>query len=361
MSSKPIFLATHPRALSTVFERIFMTRTDDLHCVHEPFGDAFYFGPERLSDRYENDEQARKDSGFADTTFADVMDSLLKPTNNGGKRLFIKDIAHYIFPPDGKPASIAPSLVNYNPPNSTTTNGNTDTTNGSSSSKIPNPTVIPLPLLRQFHFAFLIRHPRRAIPSYYRCTVPPLSARTGFHDFMPSEAGYSELRRLFDYLRAEGVIVDRDAAAAGGTNGVNGGTNGTSSTPNSNEAVKITLIDADDLLLHPIPILRQFCADIGIPFSPSMLSWGGDEEGQQRAVEAFAKWDGFHDDAIHSTELRPTTREGKEKKDKVTEEEEDREWSEKYGEEAARVIRRCVQECLGDYEYLKGFALKVEE
>jgi hypothetical protein len=99
MSSKPIFLATHPRALSTVFERIFMTRTDDLHCVHEPFGDAFYFGPERLSDRYENDEQARQDSGFADTTFADVMDSLLKPTNNGVRITPPRHSAERISPP----------------------------------------------------------------------------------------------------------------------------------------------------------------------------------------------------------------------------------------------------------------------
>jgi hypothetical protein len=77
MSAKPIFLATHPRACSTAFERVFMTRPDILRCVHEPFGDAFYFGPERLSARYEDDEDARKKSGFADTTYKDVADSLL--------------------------------------------------------------------------------------------------------------------------------------------------------------------------------------------------------------------------------------------------------------------------------------------
>ena len=59
-SKKPIFCVTHPRACSTAFERVchkmhawvwtnywprkvFMTR-EDLACVHEPFGDAFYYG-----------------------------------------------------------------------------------------------------------------------------------------------------------------------------------------------------------------------------------------------------------------------------------------------------------------------------
>jgi hypothetical protein len=59
-----------------------MTRRDILHCVHEPFGDAFYFGPERLSERYEKDEEARKASGFADVTYNDVMNRLLNPADS---------------------------------------------------------------------------------------------------------------------------------------------------------------------------------------------------------------------------------------------------------------------------------------
>ena len=53
-----------------------MTRRDDIQCVHEPFGDAFYYGPERLSDRFEDDEQARLDSGFSQSTFKTVLDRL---------------------------------------------------------------------------------------------------------------------------------------------------------------------------------------------------------------------------------------------------------------------------------------------
>ena len=53
-----------------------MTRRDTLKCIHEPFGDAFYYGPERLSSRYENDEKARLDSGFAESTFRSVLDKI---------------------------------------------------------------------------------------------------------------------------------------------------------------------------------------------------------------------------------------------------------------------------------------------
>ena len=51
-----------------------MTRAD-LACVHEPFGDAFYYGPERLSSRFEQDEVTRLKSGFSESTFKTVLDS----------------------------------------------------------------------------------------------------------------------------------------------------------------------------------------------------------------------------------------------------------------------------------------------
>lgn len=143
--------------------------------------------------------------------------------------------------------------------------------------------MVPLALLRKFHFAFLIRHPRRAIPSYYRCTIPPLSSKTGFHSFMPSEAGYDELRRLFDYLRAEGVVGGEDGGA-----------------------VPVTVVDADDLLDKPAEVIRAFCEAVGVDYTDRMLRWD-DEEGQRMAVEAFEKWNGFHDDAIGSTGLKART------------------------------------------------------
>ena len=40
---------------------------------------------------------------------------------------------------------------------------------------------------------------------------------------------------------------------------------------------------------------------------------------------------------------------------------EDKEWGEKYGEEGAKIIRECVNANLPDFEYLKSFAIKVQE
>lgn len=174
------------------------------------------------------------------------------------QRVFLKDMAYYFVPPDAKPARIAPSLGTGPEPT--------------------NPTVVPLATLRRFQYTFLIRHPRRSIPSYYRCTVPPLDAVTGFPFFMPSEAGYAELRRLFDYLIAEGVV-------------------------DKNELV---VLDADDMLDNPEAAIRMYCEGVGIEYSPKMLQWS--QADTEYAVKKFEKWDGFHDDALGSSSLKPRTR-----------------------------------------------------
>ena len=64
-----------------------MTQTTQLKCIHEPFGDAFYFGPERLSERYENDEEARRKSGFADVTFGGVVRGISEAQREVGSKV----------------------------------------------------------------------------------------------------------------------------------------------------------------------------------------------------------------------------------------------------------------------------------
>ena len=55
-----------------------MTRRDILACIHEPFGDAHYFGPERLSERYESNERERIGSGFSNSTYKTCLDAIEK-------------------------------------------------------------------------------------------------------------------------------------------------------------------------------------------------------------------------------------------------------------------------------------------
>jgi hypothetical protein len=228
--------------------------------------------------------------------------------------LFIKDIIHYLFPPDQKPASIAPSLakkkrgIGTSEHEHSATNGQLQSqangiTNGVSKAPYPydteaepgNPTVIPEDILSKYHFTFLIRHPRNSIPSYYRCTVPPLDAVTGFHNFMPSEAGYDELRRFFDYLRSSGQIGPRIAGRQ------------PENDADAATKVDICVIDADDLLDNPAGIIQAYCKTIGLDYHPTMLEWDTKTDHEQ-AVEAFQKWKGFHEDAIESTDLKPRTR-----------------------------------------------------
>ena len=167
-----------------------------------------------------------------------------------------------------------------------------------------NPTVVPIDILEKFHFTFLIRHPRNSVPSYFRCTIPPLNEITGFYDFMPSESGYSELRSLFEYLRSLSQVGPRVATRKDNTNV--GKTNaslpkGAHSHPN---AIEICVIDADDLLDNPAGVVEAYCNSVGLCYDPSMLKWDTAEDHAQ-AIEAFEKWMGFHEDAINSTEFRP--------------------------------------------------------
>lgn len=279
-----------------------------------------------------------------------------------GKRVFIKDIDHYLLPPNGKPASIAPSLhrikrgVGTNgaheaqangvngasngtahtnghsaestngashangTTNGTATNGTangtangvnghqahangTTTTNGHTNgdSKSPypydtpaeagNPTVMPRELQERFHWAFLIRDPHYSVPSYYRCTIPPLDDVTGFHNYDPLEAGYNELRRHFDYLRREGLVGPRVATRPE--------LSGSDTRETQHE---ICVVDADDMLNCPSSVIEAFCRSVGIPYTPDLLVWDTKED-HEFACAAFEKWRGFHNDAIESKAL----------------------------------------------------------
>jgi hypothetical protein len=217
-------------------------------------------------------------------------------------------MAQYWIPPNSKPATIAPSLTNYKRGVGTDTTALSPVTTRTDRDGPPypyptegepnNPTVVPKDLLASFHFTFLIRHPRNSIPSYYRCTIPPLDAVTGFYNFRPDEAGYDELRRLFDYLRSEGQVGPKRAGeTASGT---------ADDAKEGSGDIEICLIDADDLLDNPSGIIEAYCKSTGIKFEPEMLTWDTEED-HAYAKETFEKWKGFHNDAIESRELKART------------------------------------------------------
>ncbi|KAJ6160429.1 hypothetical protein N7470_003825 [Penicillium chermesinum] len=387
MSTKPIYVATHPRACSTAFERVFMTQRATIQCVHEPFGDAWYYGPERLASRFMDDPQGRIDSGFSKSTYRTVLDRL-EHEGSEGKRVFIKDIDSYLLPQEGKPASIAPSLrrlkrgvgtesTSHSPangvngvngthanghstsPNGAAPNGTNGEVNGTPSDetairenrdRVPtnpplpfctpaepgNPTVMPREIQAQFHWAFL---------SGTRIIVSRRT--TGFYNFDPLEAGYNELRRHFDYLRQEGLVGPRVCTRPD-----------LSPAPGSKEDQatinEVCVVDADDMLDSPAATIEQFCRSVGLPYSPAMLEWDTEED-YAFACENFEKWRGFHNDAIESKGLVARTHQREPK----SEEQFDIEWREKYGPKGAALIRQTVDACMADYLHLKQFAIRV--
>src|SRR5918999_2636287 len=83
--AKPIALWAVPRSLSTAFERVFVER-DDLEVLHEPFSSSYYYGEDRLSDRYADVEPKPENS------YERVLASVLEPRE---RRVFVKDMAYH--------------------------------------------------------------------------------------------------------------------------------------------------------------------------------------------------------------------------------------------------------------------------
>lgn len=175
-------------------------------------------------------------------------------------------------PLHGGTGCIAPSLNSHY---SESRNGTVAIRNRS---KFRNPTVLPREILSNFQFTFLIRSPRQSIPSLYECCIPPKSFVTEFHGFLAADAGYEELRRLFDYL----VTIKQIG-------------------PNTEN--EICIVDAEDLLEFPKEIMERFCHSVEIPFDFKSLEWGTEKD-QKRAEDVFKNWAPFYDAVLKSTSLK---------------------------------------------------------
>ena len=146
-------------------------------------------------------------------------------------------MAYYIFPPASSNTTSVSSLP-------------------FPSSDDSNPTLIPTELLLDptVHHSFLIRSPAKAIPSFYRLCNGDASAVTGFEFYDPEEAGYRELRLLYDFLRSEG----RDPL----------------------------IIDSEELIKNPAVVMKRWCDDAEIEFDESMLQWN---EGTREHLYVFLR------------------------------------------------------------------------
>jgi len=146
---KPVALWAVPRSISTAFERVFVER-DDFEVLHEPFSASYYYGTDRISDRYADEEPK------AEYSYENVLADVLKPRE---KRVFVKDMAYHA------KGLMGPEFVSH------------------------------------FVNTFIVRDPKYVLASLYKM----------WPDFTPEEAGYEQLYHLFR-LATEGgedvAVVD---------------------------------------------------------------------------------------------------------------------------------------------------------
>jgi Sulfotransferase domain len=145
---KPIALWAVPRSLSTAFERVFVER-DDLEVLHEPFSASYYYGEDRLSDRYSDVEPE------AEYDYENVLADVLRPRE---KRVFVKDMAYHA------KGLLSPEFVS------------------------------------NFVNTFIIRDPKYVIASLYKM----------WPDFTLEETGFEQIYELFRYateVNQEDVVV----------------------------------------------------------------------------------------------------------------------------------------------------------
>ena len=87
-----IILWTAPRCVSTAFERAIIEIPNG-KIFHEPFSIPYYFGPQRISKRYNNDKDSINDITY-ELTANELTESY--ENNKNIDFVFIKDMAYYV-------------------------------------------------------------------------------------------------------------------------------------------------------------------------------------------------------------------------------------------------------------------------
>lgn len=198
-----------------------------------------------------------------------------------------------------------------------------------------NPTLLPRAELAKFDFTFVIRHPYQSVPSYYRLSLSGEKETSMVKELTTDDLGYSELRRLFDYLLEEGLV--RKPTRGASRSAANG--------PND-----ICVVDSEDLMDNPDRVMSAYCKIQGIPYDESILHWNNPED-QKRAAAVINKWGfpvTFHKAVLNSTGLgiQKNLDDAKQIYQK---------WIEEFGIDGAEKVKRAADSQMNDYNYLKKF------
>ena len=241
---------TVPRSCSTVLERSLMNRADvgAENIIHEPHSHVFYHGSpaERGSARFETLPPKGVTHEDVLRRIDDARATARRTKDGGSPLIVVKDMCYHLARADG---SMDPELVER--------------------------------ALRQADFnVFLVRTPKKQVPSLYRMTVNTEMRAPGFEYFDPREVGYDELKYMYECAQRVGCEE------------------GSPSVP--------VVVDADELVGNPKEVLGSLCEVLGIAWDERMLSW----EDNGKFAELCADWSAWHQDAINSVGFvaKPTTR-----------------------------------------------------
>lgn len=163
--TRKIILWTVPRSVSTAFERSIM-EIKDSKTFHEPYSMAYHLGPQKQSTVYTFEE-------IDPCNTYENIQAMLTKHYDGIKVIFAKDMAKAI-------SNHLELLLDE--------------------------------AMKDYQHTFLIRDPRKALPSLYKTYVNPNAA--GSNDFDPIEAGFVQFNQLYrfvkKYLDQNPVLIDAD-------------------------------------------------------------------------------------------------------------------------------------------------------
>ncbi|KAL0068241.1 hypothetical protein AAF712_004626 [Marasmius tenuissimus] len=183
----------------------------------------------------------------------------------------------------------------------------------SSTTDVPNPMVLPHSFLANLTPIFTIRHPIRMISS--GVGIMFRSYGRGFDE--PSidlTRTYKWSRILYDYYRAIGI------------------------TP--------IVIDGDELVRHTEDQMNKLCSLIGLDGSKIQYSW--EPKASHATVDERMREEVYLKAVYESTGVIRD----EEKLKPPALDEEQKEWAEEWGDEAARKLTVFVEEAMEDYNYL---------
>ncbi|CAG8676530.1 hypothetical protein C2G38_979631 [Gigaspora rosea] len=216
---KPIILWSHPRSLSTVFERPFLQLPQEFHVIHEPFVPIVY------ANEHKNFEFLNRISLLKSTDpityvhhLSPILNEILAPHYyNEDKthtlRVFVKEHAkHFLQVAEGSP-------------------------------------LLSKEILSMFKHTFLIRNPEKSVKSFYKAMNATNEAfdkagvpMSGKIEISSRTFGIKQLRILYDLIK-------------------------------NASGEEIALVDADDLVQDPEKILKKYCEMINVEFKKEMLNW----------------------------------------------------------------------------------------